>query len=169
MATPTPDLIEAGHVVAIYYTLKDAAGTQLDSNKNGGPPLSYLAGAGNIVPGLDKALIGQRRGTTVKAVVPAEEAYGPHRPELLERVPRAQFPANVEIKAGMVFSGRTPDGLPLRIRVGGVEGDQVLIDKNHPLAGQELHFEVYVYGVRPATPEEQQHGHAHGPGGQHGH
>jgi FKBP-type peptidyl-prolyl cis-trans isomerase SlyD len=167
MANPTLELIETGHVVAIYYTLRDASGRQLDTNKTGGPPLTYLAGAGNIVPGLDKALIGQRRGTTVKAVVAPQDAYGLHNPEALERMPRAQFPAQMEIKPGMVFTGRTPDGLPVRLRVGSVDGDQVVIDKNHPLAGQELHFEVYIYGVRDATDEERQHGHAHGAGGHH--
>ena len=154
-----------GNVVDVYYTLPADGGQTLDSNKGQDRPLVFLQGAGNIVPGLDKGLVGQKRGTTVKLSVAPEDGYGPIDEEKMERVPRDKFPADSDIQPGMVFSARTPDGLEQRLRVGAVEGDEVVIDHNHPLAGKTLHFEIYIYGVREATDDEREHKHAHGPGG----
>jgi len=159
------DAIADGHVAAIYYTLTDDAGQVLDTNKGAKKPLVYLAGAGNIVPGLDKALMGVKRGETVKVDVAPADAYGERNEEAMETIPRSAFPPDAEVVVGSVFHGQTPDGVPIQVRVASVDGDDVKVDKNHPLAGQTLHFEVYVYGVRAATDEEKQHGHAHGPGG----
>ncbi len=163
----SPKTVAEGHVVAVYYTLRDDAGQTLSTNKGQKSPLVFLQGAGNVVPGLDKGLLGATRGATVKLSIPPEEGYGPLDPEKTERVPRAKFPADAEIQAGMIFTSRTPDGRAQQLRVGGVEGDEVILDHNHPLAGKTLHFEIYLYGIREATEEERAHKHVHGPGGHH--
>lgn len=163
----TASNVATGHVVAIYYTLTDESGAELDSNRKGGPPLTYLAGAGNIIKGLDEALIGATRGETRKVSVAPADAYGEWSEDQLEVLPRGAFPADAPVEKGSVFHGRTPDGLAVQIRVHEVEGDQVKVDKNHPLAGKTLNFEVYVYGIRESTPEEREHKHPHGPGGHH--
>ncbi|MBI1380037.1 MAG: peptidylprolyl isomerase [Planctomycetaceae bacterium] len=162
-----PTTVQSGVVVGIYYTLRDAQGNEIDSNKKGGKPLAFLVGAGNILPGLEKALIGKSKGDVVKAEVPPAEGYGEPKDELLEAVPRSAFPPDIDLKPGMQFQGNTQDGRAFPVKVAKVEGDQVTIDKNHPLAGQTLFFEVTISGVRAATAEETQHGHPHGPGGHH--
>lgn len=161
----TLSTVAEGNVVAVYYTLTDDDGNTLDTNKGQERPLIFLQGAGNIVPGLDKGLLGAKRGSTVKLSVAPEDGYGAIDEEKNERVPREKFPAGADIQPGMVFTARTPDGLQQHLRVGAVEGDEVIIDHNHPLAGKTLHFEIYIYGIREATDEEREHKHAHGPGG----
>lgn len=161
----TPQAVEDGAVVAIYYTLKNDAGDVLDTNRKGGAPLSYLHGKGNIVPGLEKALVGATKGQTVSVAVPPTEAYGEPRAELLEQVPRDAFPADAPVEEGRIFHGQQPDGRTIQVRIAKVEGDQVTVDHNHPLAGQTLHFEVTIDKIRAASPEEAEHGHAHGAGG----
>ncbi len=158
------EIVEDDRVVAIYYTLKNAEGAQLDSNK-GGKPLVYLHGKSQIVPGLEKELAGQKRGATVNVVVPAEGGYGEPKEELFETVPRSSFPPEMELAVGQMLQGQNPEGQAVRIRIHELKDDEVIVDKNHPLAGQPLHFEVHIYGVREATKEELEHGHAHGPGG----
>jgi len=159
--------VEAGSVVAIYYTLTDASGKVLDTNKKGGKPLSFLAGAGNIVKGLDQGLIGAARGETRKVSVPPADGYGEWDEKLLEEIPRKVFPPDTPVEKGSVFHGRTPDGMTVQVLVHDVVGDKVRVDKNHPLAGKTLDFEVYVFGIREASDEEREHGHVHGPGGHH--
>lgn len=167
MAAKSKTLPEVGEgtVVAIYYTLTDDDGNTIDSNKGAERPLIFLQGAGNIVPGLDKALLGAKRGSTVKVDLTPEEGYGPIDDAKLERVPRTNFPEDLDLRPGAVLTGRTPDGLEQRVRIGAIEGEEVVLDHNHPLAGKSLHFEIYVYGVREATDDEREHKHAHGPGG----
>ncbi|MEZ5979242.1 MAG: peptidylprolyl isomerase [Planctomycetota bacterium] len=160
--------VKDGAVVAIYYTLHDEEGRPVESNK-GGRPLVYLSGAGNIVKGLDQGLIGAKRGETRRVKVAPEDGYGTWDEKHLEDIPRNAFPPDADVVKGAVFHGQTPDGLPIQIRVHEVGEETVKVDKNHPLAGKTLDFEVYVYGVREATDEEREHKHAHGPGGHHHH
>ena len=160
--------IAEGRVALIHYTLCNDAGERLGSTQ-GHPPLPYLVGGRNIVPGLEKALMGVEVGATIKAVVTPEEGYGPRRgPDLLP-VPRSEFPPNVELFPGMQFEAETDDGRITVMWVTDIQDDKVFVDHNHPLAGVTLHFEVEVVGVRGATPEELAHGHPHGPDGSHSH
>ncbi len=160
-----PLTVQEGHVVAIYYTLKDDAGKEIDTNRKGGAPLSFLVGAGNILPGLEKALLGKSKGDSVRADLSPAEGYGEPKTELHEEVPRGAFPPDIDLVPGMQFTGQTQDGRAYPVRIHAVEGDTVTIDKNHPLAGRTLHFEVSISGIRKATPEELEHKHPHGPGG----
>lgn len=159
------DIVADQCVVAIYYTLTNSEGQTLDSNRSGGKPLVYLQGSGNIVKGLEKGLEGAKRGDTLDVVVAPEDGYGLPKDELIEEVPRTAFDPSMELQPGVMLRGQTPDGMPLQARVLEVGDEVVRVDRNHPLAGTELHFNIFIYGVRPATPEELTHGHAHGPGG----
>ena len=147
-------------VVSIDYTLTDPEGQVIDSSE-GNEPLAYLHGAGNIIPGLEKALVGKSVGAALAVTVPAEEAYGEVQPELIEIVPLSAFQGVDEVQPGMAFEAQGSDGSSRRIVVAAVEGDQVTVDANHPLAGMTLNFDVTVVDIREATEEEINHGHAH--------
>lgn len=153
-------------VVSLSYTLKNAEGEELDS-AGAGNPLEYLHGRGQIVPGLEKAIDGLIIGSTKDVVVPPEEGYGEHVPQLKIKTEMSMFPKDVEVKIGMQFTADLGDGKHQNFTVEKIEGNEVFIDGNHPLAGQTLHFAIEVLGIREATQEEIQHGHAHGPGGHH--
>ncbi len=155
-----------GHVVGIYYTLKNDAGEVVDSNRRGGRPLAYLHGAGNIVKGLEQALTGKRKGDFVEVVVAPIEGYGERDETQVRKVGRRDLPPAMDLAPGLRIERREPDGRMVPGVVRAVDGDEVELDFNHPLAGARLHFEVTIAGVREATEEEQKHGHAHGPGGQ---
>ena len=157
--------ISADKVVLIHYTLKDADGGVIDTSA-GGEPLAYIQGHGNLVTGLEKALEGQQDGSSVAVSVQPEEGYGKHDPALIQRVPKRSLQGMGEVKKGMQFQARTPDGMRL-FTVTGLVGDMVTLDGNHPLADKILHFDVQVVAVRDATSEELEHGHVHGAGGHH--
>lgn len=147
-------------VVSIDYTLTNSVGEKIDSSEGNGP-LKYLHGAGNIIPGLEAALLGNVSGATMQVVVPAAEGYGEVLPELVETVPLSAFQGVEQIEPGMAFEAQGSDGATRRITVNKVEEDQITVDANHPLAGMDLHFDVTVVDVRAASEEEIAHGHAH--------
>ena len=157
--------ISQDKVVIMHYTLRDDAGKVLDSS-SGGDPLAYLHGQGNIVPGLEKALEGRTVGDKLTVTVAPAEGYGQRDPALVQQVPRRAFQGVPSIKPGMQFHAQTEHG-PRTVVVTRVVGDLVTIDGNHPLAGENLNFEVEITEVREPTEEEIAHGHVHGPGGHH--
>lgn len=146
-------------VVRIHYTLKDEEGTIIDSSE-GAEPLSYIHGAGHIIPGLEHALLGKTAGENLEVVVAPENGYGEYQAELLQVVPRAAFEGVDSIEVGMAFTAQAADGSQRRIVVRDVAGDEITIDANHELAGVDLHFAVEIVEVREATQEEMDHGHA---------
>jgi FKBP-type peptidyl-prolyl cis-trans isomerase SlyD len=150
--------------VTFHYSLRDDEGNVIDSS-DGKKPLTYLHGAGNIVPGLEKALEGKKAGDDVKATVPPAEGYGTRDEANIRNVPRRKLPDG-KLVPGMRMQLQTNQG-PIVATVLAINGDYVTIDANHPLADKTLHFEVKVVEVRDATPEELKHGHVHGPGGHH--
>ncbi len=155
--------ISKDKVVTIHYTLKNVEGEVLDSSI-GEEPLAYLQGHKNLVPGLEQELEGKQAGDKVQTVVSPEQGYGELDPSLIQELPRTMFTGIDEIEVGMAFHAETANGMQV-VEVIEVEGDTVTIDGNHPLAGQELHFDVEVLEIRDATDEELQHGHVHSPGG----
>lgn len=160
------DPIAEGLVAGIYYTLTDDDGNVLDSNRKAGHgPMAFLCGSGNIVPGLEKALIGRVKGDRINADVPPEEGYGTHDEKLVQRQPLSAMPPDIEIEVGQRLRGVDAKGQPKQATIVAIEDGEVVLDENHPLAGETLHFEVEIVGVRAATPEERQHRHAHGKGG----
>ena len=152
-------------VVSIDYTLTGTGGEVIDSSQ-GGEPLTYLHGAGNIIPGLEQALEGKSAGEEVNTTVPPDQGYGQKNPGLIQPVPRSQFPGVTDIKVGMQFQAQTNHG-PRVVTVVDMNDDTVTVDANHPLAGETLTFAVRVVDIRDATQQELDHGHAHGPGGAH--
>ena len=156
--------IAANKAVSIDYTLTNDDGEVLDSSV-GGAPLVYLHGAGNIIPGLEKALEGKAAGDDVKVTVEPEEAYGEFNAELIAVLGRNMFEGVDELEVGMQFHASGPDGSMQIVTIKALEGDEVTVDGNHPLAGERLTFEVKVVEVRDAQDEEIAHGHVHGEGG----
>lgn len=152
-------LIGDNCVVSIHYTLKDDEGNVLDSSE-GNEPLNYLHGANNIIPGLEKALVGKCKGDSMQVTVAPEEGYGVKSDELVQTVPRAAFEGVEDIQPGMQFQAQGPQGV-MMITVTEVNGDDITVDGNHPLAGKTLHFDVSIEEIRDATPEEMDHGHVH--------
>ena len=139
--------------VAIEYTLSLESGEEIDKSP-AGQPLGFIAGTGQIIPGLEKALMGRRVGDNAKLVVAPEDAYGPVKDDLFQDIPKSQFPGDVEVKPGMAFEAQGPHG-PFMITVAKVnDNDTVTVDLNHPMAGKQLHFDVNVVEVRKPTSEE---------------
>jgi FKBP-type peptidyl-prolyl cis-trans isomerase SlyD len=154
--------ISKDSVVTLHYTLTDDKNQTLDTS-SGGEPLVYLHGASNIIPGLEEALEGKKQGDKFKVSIPSEKAYGPYLAQMVQSIPKDQFPQQ-DIQVGMRFQAHTPQG-PVILTVVEVKDKEIVVDGNHPLAGQNLHFDVEVADVRKATEEELSHGHVHGPGG----
>ena len=153
-------------VVAIEYRLHLGDGVVVDESEPG-DPLEYLHGHDEIVPGLEKALEGKGIGENLKLTVSPEEGYGAHDPEGIEEAQRSDFPEDMELEPGAIGITTTDDDEELDFMVKEIKGDTIVIDYNHPFAGKTLHFDVTVRGVRPATKEELEHGHAHGADGHH--
>ncbi len=158
-------LISSHKVVHLHYTLTNESGEVLDTSR-GDEPLAYIHGMGNIISGLEEALTGHVAGDRFQVSVPPEEAYGIRDDALIQVVPRSAFPGVNEIRPGMQFRAESPDGVQL-VTVMEVDGDEVTLDGNHPMAGLTLNFDVEVTAVRDATDHEIDHGHVHGPGGHH--
>jgi len=152
-------------VALIHYTLTNADGEVLDSSE-GAEPLSYLHGHGNLIPGLEKQLLGKRQGDALDVSVVAEEAYGPVVDEMIQVVPKDAFDGVEEIQVGMRFEASTASG-PVSVVVTSIDTENVTVDGNHPLAGQTLNFKVDVVEVREPSDDELAHGHVHGAGCNH--
>jgi len=157
--------ITAGTVVSMNYKLTNSKGEEIDQNAQG-KPFEYLHGASQIVPGLESALEGLNVGQRKTVVVPPAEGYGEVNKDLIAQVSRSQFPEEMEIVVGMQFKAQLEHG-PMILRVEGVNGDEITVDGNHPLAGQTLNFDIEIVSIRKASDEELAHGHAHGPDGHH--
>lgn len=155
-------MITKDKVVSINYTLTDNDGVVIDTSE-GREPLTYLHGAQNIIIGLERALEGKVTGDKVEVAVAPEDGYGTRIEELLREVPRANFPED-PIQPGMQFQAQSEQGTVV-FTVVKEEGEKVIIDGNHPLAGVPLNFKVEIMEIRDAAPEEVEHGHVHGPGG----
>ena len=155
--------IAAKKVATIAYTLKDDQGTLIDQAGKS-EPFAFITGVGNIIPGLENALEGKTVGDQVKVTIEPAEAYGERDENLKQTLSKEMFEGVDEVKPGMQFHAQTNQGMSV-VTVTGVEGEEVTIDGNHPLAGVTLNFEVDVLDVRDATEEELEHGHVHGPGG----
>lgn len=160
--------IEKGSVVAIDYSLHLGDGKVIDASAPD-DPLTYLHGEGQIVPGLEQALVGLAPGDARQVVVSPEEGYGPHDPQAVQEVPRTAFPKEIRPEVGMELMAQGPGGEPVPFVVRDVKLETVVVDMNHPLAGKTLHFDVTIREIRAATAEELEHGHAHGGDGEHHH
>ncbi|MDH5784831.1 MAG: peptidylprolyl isomerase [Chromatiales bacterium] len=155
--------ISANMVVSIDYTLTDDQGTVIDSSEGRGP-LAYLHGCNNIIPGLENALEGKSTGDSLQVKVLPAEGYGERSDDLTQAVPKEMFEESDSIQVGMQFQTMTDSG-PQVVTVIAIDDEHVTVDGNHPLAGENLNFDVTIVEIRQASAEEIEHGHVHGPDG----
>ena len=137
---------QPGDTVRIHYTGTLADGSEFDSSR-GRAPLEFTLGSGQVIPGFDRAVADMSVGDTHTVTIPAAEAYGPHRPELARRVPRDHFPAHIEPAVGQQLQLRGGEDGTMVVTVREVTDDAVLLDANHPLAGQDLTFALELVSV----------------------
>ena len=155
-------MISKDKVVTIDYSLTDEEGELIDSSV-GEEPLVYLHGHHGSIPGLEQALAGRRVGDKLEVSIPPEEGYGDWDEDLVEVVGVEDFDDPEELEIGTQFETMTEEGTRLATVID-IEGDEITVDLNHPLAGMTLNFDVTVLEVRDATAEELAHGHVHGHG-----
>ena len=150
-----------GLVVSLAYTLRLDDGEEIDSAASD-EPLVYLHGAQNIIPGLEQALTGLKIGDTRSVSVTPVDGYGDVDPDAFELVPYDAFPADVDLEEGMgLRMVDSSTGQQMEAYISELRDDGALLDMNHPLAGETLHFDVEIVGLRRATTDEIAHGHAH--------
>ena len=158
--TDTTLKIADGMVVSLDYTLRLNDGEVIDSSDDG-EALQILQGQGQIIPGLEQALYGMAEGEEKDVEVAPTEGYGEKDPDAYEMVDHDVFPSDLVLSKGMGLRLRDESGQPLEAYVADIRTEGVLLDFNHPLAGETLFFHVKIAGLRPGTTEELAHGHAH--------
>lgn len=154
--------IEKDRVVRFHYTVSEAGQEPIESSKDR-EPLAILVGHGNIIPGLEKAMMDKEAGESFGVDVVSADAYGERREGLSQRVPKKHF-GETRLQVGQQVILQTNFG-PRAVTVQKVGMTVVDVDLNHPMAGKDLHFDVEIIEVREAAEEEIQHGHVHGDGG----
>lgn len=147
------------------YTLR-VDGEEIDSSK-GQDPLQFLAGHGNIISGLEREMIGMKVGESKDVVIQPGDGYGEFDDQAFMEVPRSEFPTDMPVEEGLELSVRDDQGQSRYARIDAIAGDTVTLNFNHPLAGDELHFNVKVVDLRAPTNEELEHGHVHQGDGHH--
>lgn len=140
---------KAGDTVAIHYTGTLPDGTKFDSSE-GRDPLEFVVGSGQIIPGLDVALPGMAVGDRKTVQVECAQAYGPSNPEMRQAVPRQGIPADIPLEVGTQLQMQTPEGQALPVRVVDVDEATVTLDANHPLADQDLTFDIELMRIDAA-------------------
>ena len=138
-----------GDTVSVHYkgTLDD--GTIFDSSE-GGDPISFTLGDGQVIPGFEEAIEGMSVGDEKTQTIESEDAYGPHRDELVFRVPRAQMPDSSDVEVGDMLRLGFPDGTSAAVQVADMDGESLTLDANHPLAGKDLTFELRLVEIQQA-------------------
>ncbi|MCL6435877.1 MAG: peptidylprolyl isomerase [Leptolyngbyaceae cyanobacterium HOT.MB2.61] len=135
-----------GDTVKVHYTGKLDDGTVFDSSTNR-EPLEFTIGAGNIIPGFEKAVVGMAQGESKTEVIPTEQAYGPYMEEMVVTIDRQQMPAEIEPEVGQQLHIQQPDGQLLPVMVTDVSDSTVTLDANHPLAGENLTFDIQLVEI----------------------
>ncbi len=146
-------IVKENCVVAIEYEVKEAGTTEIVDTNKGAQPLEFITGKGQIIPGLENALLGMEKGESGDIKVDAVDAYGDVNPEAVQTVPKDQF-ADIELAEGMMLYGQGEEGQTVQVTVKSFTDDEVTIDYNHPLAGKNLMFTVTVLDEREATEDE---------------
>lgn len=143
-------------VYTLNYWLKNQLGEVVDTSE-GGEPLSFITGSGQVIEGLEKAVEGRGPGDRLEVTIPPEMAYGEHREDLVRTVARTLFEDIDELKPGMKFQTNTGENRQV-VKVVDVQGDRVIVDANHPLAGFTLYFDIDILEVREARDDEIEQG-----------
>ena len=155
-------------VVLFHYTVTNNKGEIVD-NSRGSDPLAVLAGHGQILPKLEEALQELELNETKTVALKATDAYGEFSEENVQAASRDNFPKEAKLEVGMEYMASMENGQHMPFVISKIEGEEITVDFNHPLAGQDLTFEVEIMEIREASAEELSHGHVHGPGGHHHH
>ncbi|MFT7823534.1 MAG: peptidylprolyl isomerase [Sulfurimonas sp.] len=154
-------------VVGIEYEVKEAGTTEIVDSNKGGEPLEFIIGMGQIIPGLENALVGMSKEESSEILVKAADAYGEKNPEAKQTLPVEQF-EGIDLQEGMTLYGQGEGGQTVQVTVESFNDKEVAVDFNHPLAGKDLMFSVKVLSAREATEDEMAAGvvgGAHGDGG----
>lgn len=146
-------------VVAMDYSLT-VDSKVIDSSKER-EPLEFLQGHGNIIPGLEREILGMRIGESKEVIVSPAEGYGETEEDAFMEVPANQFPENIPVEVGTEIQIENEDGEPAYARIDKIENNMAELNFNHPLAGKELHFAIKIITIRDPTEEEMKHGHVH--------
>jgi len=161
------DTVEQDSVTTVHYTGTFLDGGVFDSSE-GGPPLAFLVGHGNMIAGFEQEMMGATVGERREFTLTPDRAYGERDEDAVQQMERGLFPQDIELEKGMVLAAHSDQG-PIQLHIISIDGDLVTVDFNHQMAGKTLLFSVEVVEIRPATADEITHGHAHGPGGHHHH
>jgi|ERR1041385_8481925 FKBP-type peptidyl-prolyl cis-trans isomerase SlyD len=164
--------IQPQHVVSLTYDLyvkQDSGAEDLVESATEEQPLVFLYGAGQMLPKFEENLSDLSSGDSYEFRLAAEDAYGQYDDEAVASLPKEMFQGTDIPEIGSMLPLQDNNGNHFQGQVVSVAEDSVIVDLNHPMAGQELHFKGKIINVRPATPEELSHGHAHGPDGHHHH
>ena len=154
--------IQDNAVVTLQFRLTDSEGTEIHVT-TADEPMVYLHGCGELIDGLEQAMTGKAAGDEFAVEINPDNGYGDIDPELVRVFQREDF-GDAEMRVGMELQGKDPDGNFRLLRVIKIEGDDITVDMNHPLAGKNLSFAITITDVRAATETEIEHGHAHAPG-----
>lgn len=139
---------KSGDTVKVHYTGKLGDGTVFDTSLEG-DPLEFTIGERHVIPGFEEAIVGMAKGDTKTVQIAPDEAYGPHRGELVVVVERDALPADVEPEIGDRLEFQQPDGQRIALTVTGLSESDVTLDANHPLAGEQLTFDVELVEILP--------------------
>ena len=151
--------IKNNQVVEMDYTLKNTNGDIIDSSEGVGP-LSFIMGKQNIIPGLEAEIAKKSVGDEFSVVISPEDAYGPRNEAMIQAVPKEQFGEDADnVQLGSHFHVQDQNGQPLVVEVIEIRENEIVLDGNHPMAGETLHFDVKILSTREATEEELERGH----------
>jgi FKBP-type peptidyl-prolyl cis-trans isomerase SlyD len=156
--------IKANKVVSFHYSVNDGGAAPVDSSRERGESLTVLIGQGNIIVGLENALLGRAVGDRFEVSVAPGEGYGERRADFSQRVPKKYFQDGDKLRPGMSTVLQTKESGSRMVVVQKVGSSVIDVDLNHPLAGKTLAFDVEITDIRDATPEEIAHRHVHGTG-----
>jgi peptidylprolyl isomerase len=135
-----------GDTVRVHYTGKLDDGTVFDSS-NGGTPLEFTLGEGQIIPGFEQAVIGMSPGDSKTEIIPVEQAYGEHRQDMVVVVDRAQMPSDVQPEIGQQLQIQQPSGQAIPVVITEISDAEITLDANHPLAGEDLTFDIQLVEI----------------------
>jgi peptidylprolyl isomerase len=136
-----------GDKVQVHYTGRLDDGTVFDSSE-GRDPLEFELGTGAVIPGFEAAIVGMQAGEKRSTHIPADQAYGPHHEEMIMAVARDQFPPEFEPEVGQQLQIQQEDGQTFVVRVAEISEAEVTLDGNHPLAGEDLNFDIQLVGIQ---------------------
>ncbi|MEN8180602.1 MAG: peptidylprolyl isomerase [Pseudomonadota bacterium] len=137
---------KTGDTVKVHYTGTLTDGSQFDSSR-GGEPLEFTIGSGQLINGFNTAVDGMSVGDSKTVTIPSDQAYGARNPDMVQVVPRSAMPADLELDKGMVLSANSPDGQSLNFTVVEFDDEKVTVDGNHPLADQDLTFDLELMAI----------------------